>query len=218
MADPYQNSETPWRDRDTLRRLFEEGGMNTYEIANELGTTHVTVSTWLDKHGIREMVTRNKDRPWRDCETVRELYCDKMFTIPEVADELGCSYPTALEWLKRHGIERRDMHLESARTRRKKPPTHRITRDGYEIVETTIDGSTKSIRIHRLVMVAEYGVDAIAGNIVHHKNGIPWDNRVSNLEIMSHEEHAEIHRPVEVRWGKRKPREALEAEEAMPGE
>jgi len=47
--------------------------------------------------------------------------------------------------------------------------------------------------IHRLVAVAEYGFDAVVENHVHHKNHIPWDNRPSNLELMSQEEHYRYH-------------------------
>lgn len=193
--------------------LFVEEDMNTYEIADELNTTHVTVSKWLDKFGIREKKEINKDRPWRDEDRMRELYTDDKLTIPQLAGELNCARLTVHIWLKKHGIERRGRLEEATRVRKKKPGSHRITRDGYEVVETKVDGSTKSARIHRLVMVSEKGIDAVAGNVVHHKNGISWDNRPFNLEVMTPEEHGEHHRPVEVRWGNATPADSLQGED-----
>lgn len=210
MADPYTNTATPWRDQGELKRLFVDEEMNTYEIADELNTTHVTVSKWLDEFGIREKKQINKEKPWRDEGRVRELYVEKKLTIPQLADELDCAYRTAYLWLKRHGIERRGRLDEAIRIKKTKPASHRITKDGYEVAGSNVDGSTKSARIHRLVMVAENGFDAVIGNIVHHKNGIPWDNRPSNLEIMTPEEHGKLHRPVEVRWGHTTPVDALQ--------
>jgi len=46
--------------------------------------------------------------------------------------------------------------------------------------------------IHRLVAVAEYGVEAVAGNVVHHKNGVRFDNRPDNLEVLSNADHSRI--------------------------
>jgi len=45
------------------------------------------------------------------------------------------------------------------------------------------------VPIHRLVAVAEYGFDAVVDKEIHHKNGMPWDNRPENLEPLSKEEH-----------------------------
>lgn len=49
--------------------------------------------------------------------------------------------------------------------------------DGYEYAT---DGE-KMVAIHRLTAVAEHGVDAVAGNDVHHENvldgaSVPWFN------------------------------------------
>lgn len=46
---------------------------------------------------------------------------------------------------------------------------------------------------HRLVIAAAYGIDAIRGNIVHHKNDNKTDNRIENLEIIKREKHNSIH-------------------------
>ena len=48
--------------------------------------------------------------------------------------------------------------------------------------------------VHRLLAVSEWGLDAIRGREVHHKNEIPWDNRPENLELVTREEHGEKHR------------------------
>jgi hypothetical protein len=47
--------------------------------------------------------------------------------------------------------------------------------------------------VHRLLAIAEYGTDPVAGNHVHHKNGIKWDNRPTNIEPVNHSEHARKH-------------------------
>lgn len=40
-------------------------------------------------------------------------------------------------------------------------------------------------------------------DIVHHKNNIPWDNRLENLEAMSRSEHSILHwekGDIELHW------------------
>lgn len=54
-------------------------------------------------------------------------------------------------------------------------------------------GAYDSVLVHRLMMVAKHGFDALDGMHVHHKNEIRWDNRPSNLELMTPSEHATHH-------------------------
>lgn len=45
-------TDQPWRDAETLRRLYHGQGLTTREIANRLGCSNGTVSQWLDRHDI----------------------------------------------------------------------------------------------------------------------------------------------------------------------
>jgi hypothetical protein len=55
------------------------------------------------------------------------------------------------------------------------------------------NGAVEHVLVHRLLAVAEYGFDAVAGKHIHHKNGIRWDNRLENLEVLTPSEHAKLH-------------------------
>ena len=48
------------------------------------------------------------------------------------------------------------------------------------------------VPLHRLTAVAEYGIEAVADSVVHHKNGVRFDNRPENLELMSNAEHSRL--------------------------
>lgn len=61
--------------------------------------------------------------------------------------------------------------------------------DGYE--EIRYRGNR--IYVHRLAAVAWFGLDAVVGSHIHHKNNIPWDNREKNVEPLSESEHRSHH-------------------------
>lgn len=57
-----------------------------------------------------------------------------------------------------------------------------------------IDYSQNYVRVSRLLAVAEHGFDAVGPGVdIHHKNGIPWDNRPANIEVIDKGEHAALH-------------------------
>lgn len=79
------------------------------------------------------------------------------------------------------------------------PPHIGMTNEGYIRCQSKIGSSNSddqivdSFVLHRLVAVSKYGIEKVKGKQVHHKNGIPWDNRPKNLELMSASDHIELH-------------------------
>ena len=93
-----------------------------------------------------------------------------------------CDASTILHYLRHYGIttgnERADRPSRS-------PVPFRTGQDGYERWKTT----QRTVFVHRLVAVAEWGFAAVADCVVHH-NSVPWDNRPSQLQLFdSHREH-----------------------------
>lgn len=120
------------------------------------------------------------DVPWQDEETLRRFHQRYGMSGRQIADVLGCSAATVPRWLNRYNIFT--------------PVSLSTTPDkGYEKCRNGDD----TVYVHRLLAVAEYGFDAVCDNIVHHKNGIPWDNRRENIEVMPQPKHHGEHKKVD---------------------
>ena len=127
------------------------------------------------------------DRSYRNAETLRRLYHDERMTLREVGDELGVASSTIRTWMEKHDIERR--------TGREKPyrVTLRTRKDGYVQWFNDYDGKQSTCLVHQLVTIA-HGADpheVFSGGEfnIHHKNGIAWDNRPSNLDFVTSQDH-----------------------------
>ncbi|WMT07796.1 helix-turn-helix domain-containing protein [Natrinema thermotolerans] len=103
----------PWRDADTLCKLYHDEGLSQREIANRLDTDPSVINDWMQRHGIksrdRTEATQNaveSDAPWTDEDTLRKLYVEERLSQPEIAERLGCSDSTVSNWIRRHGIKR----------------------------------------------------------------------------------------------------------------
>lgn len=176
-----RNSEKhPWHDEQRLREMYFEQEMDQYEIADALGCDQVTIAKWFQKHDIEtnwEPVTKLRDEDW-----LRQKYIEEGLSQHKIADEIGCSQMTVSRWCHKHGIETRRANYE-------KYGSHRF-QDGYEVFSSSGD----RVLVHRLIMVAEEGFDAVVGMDVHHQNEVKWDNRPENLKLMDPAEHISHHR------------------------
>jgi len=128
---------------------------------------------------------------YKDADWLREQYVDEYKSTYDMADECGVAPVTIRKYMDRHSIERR-----SRGTKPKKKASFGMSTLGYErwVGYSSNDGSEQErLYHHRLLAVAEYGFDAVCGMDVHHRNGIPWDNRPENIELMTRAEHTKHH-------------------------
>lgn len=147
--------------------------------------------------------TQQTSQPWQDRETLVELYHDEGMTTREIADELGCTNGTVSRWLDKHDVGTRDNWVAGVEAAKRANRVERVKlrslETGYEYWSSTEwrDGAdsrtTEIVYVHRLLAVAEYGFDAVANMDVHHENGIPWDNRPENIDVIEPAEHARLH-------------------------
>jgi uncharacterized protein YjcR len=89
------------------------------KIADEHDVSVTTVQKWMDRCDIdtRDMstakaegeISRLKDEEW-----LREQYCERKQSTPEIANNCGVSPSTVASWLERHGIEMRTLSEERA--------------------------------------------------------------------------------------------------------
>jgi len=181
-------AESPWRDKERLERLYVNDGKSQSEIATMFGTSQSTISRWLSRHGLKTRPPKDEiTGPWRDKESFKRLYFGEKMTIEEMADEWGCGTSTVMRWLNRHGFKSRYYSDNSS------PAPFKTGDGGYECWYLMENDDADYVRVHRGLAIAEYGLDAIKDKDVHHKNGIPWDNRPENIELLTRSEHARLH-------------------------
>lgn len=128
---------------------------------------------------------------WQDAETLKRLYWEEGLSLEGVAERLGCGSTTVRRWMDRHDIPRR-------RERGAGYPfaPFRTNPRGYEEWRSNDpDGTERKMYVHRLLAVAEYGVEAVEGALVHHENELKWDNRPDNIVLMDADTHVRLHKP-----------------------
>jgi DNA-binding transcriptional MerR regulator len=177
-------------DAGEIDRLYWQKDMSLNDVGDYYDACGTHILRFMKENNIpRRTPDHEKGVKWKNQDTLQNLYWGKGMTLEEIGDELGCSASTVGRWMKRFGIERED-------TPEKKPPSYRTKKNGYETVRSKHNQRGYSVGIHQLIAIAN-GTDPrklfIDGYNVHHKNGIRWDNRPSNLEVMSKSEHHKHH-------------------------
>lgn len=126
---------------------------------------------------------------------LKKLYIRENMTQQEIADKTGVSQHHVSVALREHGIDTRDVSDYIIH------PFVGYHPKGYIEARCQSNGNSDRFYLHRLLVVAEYGFDAVKGMDVHHKNGIGWDNRPENIELLSPSDHYSMERKKELENG-----------------
>lgn len=186
----------PWKDKKRLFELHEKG--HTYEqIGDKLGCSQSTVSAWMVRHRAAELreeldVEIPDDKPYQDAELMERLYVDEELSTTEVAAVLDCSTGAVIDWLGRLGIGTRS-RSEGVSISKGGPKDWYFYSNKVYGHETIKPNRDTAVLIHRLLAVSEFGFEAVKNMSVHHINGIPWDNRPDNIELVSRSDHRRRH-------------------------
>lgn len=114
---------------------------------------------------------------------LRTLYKDEGYSISHLSNVFDCSTSAIIEDLCDLGM------LDADGLFPDQFPRYR-TAEKYERWEH----GPHCVRVHRLLMVAEHGFEAVANAIEIHHESFPWDNRSDALVLCStRQEHNDLH-------------------------
>lgn len=116
---------------------------------------------------------RNRTHADRNC-----THCKAVFR-PLRADSKYCSRPC--------------MWANNGKQQKRKPEVWWVDAKGYIQGRVTVDGVTKRVKKHRLIMEQFLGRALLSTEDVHHINGIKTDNNISNLQVVDHGAHSREH-------------------------
>jgi len=173
------------RGREWLYEEYWRKERDTVEIANGWGFTHVFVQKLMERLGVplrpansntNAYILRMRPREWLFNE-----YWRKGKSTVQIAKENGVA-PGHVSWV----MENHDPPIKRSQkftgsgyrsSSARLIPSRRVGARGYVTMNVSMgkDDYTK-VAEHRLTAIAEWGLDAIKGNHVHHANGIPWLN------------------------------------------
>jgi transposase len=189
-----------YHDAEWLRDKYHGDGLTLYEIADECDVTATTISSWMDKHEIETRDQSDAQQPegkHTDREWLAEQYHGKGRALADIGDECDVSAATVMKWMEKHNIPRRSYtdHL------RKERVTIAHTSRGYVSARSRTpqdsDKQMDSVWIHQLVAIADgadpHKVFSDGDYQCHHVNGVKWDNRPTNIELLSQYEHDTLH-------------------------
>jgi len=129
-----------------------------------------------------------------DEETLRRLYWDEELSTAQIGELAGVHHTTILRQMQDNNIPRRDRSDAVSNSVSNEYANYLVNEHtGYVRWSSASGEAEDTLPVHRLLAVCEYGFEEVCGKHVHHKNGIPWDNRPDNIEIMEPATHHKLH-------------------------
>lgn len=193
-------SNSPYRRMEWCKEKYIDEGMSVSKMADVADCSKATIYRWLNKHGIDATQNAAKladDHPLNSKETVLKEHHENSLSVNEIAQKYDVSRDAVKTRLDRFDIER-VYHNDPDSNGSLYTDQH-----GYEIWSMTSKPHDEkyTLRLHRLMMLPYADPHKIFGDwtefVIHHKNGIKWDNRYDNLEVMDVSEHT-IHHQTEI--------------------
>jgi len=165
-------------------------GLSLSSIASSLSINIKTVSYHLEKLGLYRRKPQLKNS---EIINIVDLYVDG-FRIKDLAEMFNTSVSTVGKHLRRAGIKvtypkNRDSKPWAAEKRGNEYTDHR----GFVCLRTVRDGKGRPKRKHVYVAEQHFGIEALKGFVIHHKDFIRSNNDISNLELMTQSDHMKLH-------------------------
>ena len=162
---------------DEIISLYENG-MPCTEIANKFDCSTKPIKYRLKENNIELRGPKTVDIEQKE---LKEAVSNSN-SVKELAEKFDCHRSTIDKKLEKYNINPPSQYDKKATL---------ADINGYQVMQCGV--VHKGVLIHRLLAVSEYGYDEVCDNVVHHKNGIKWDNRPDNIEVMTRSDHSKLH-------------------------
>jgi transposase len=157
-------------------------GMSCHEIANKFDCSTTPIKNRLEENNIELGGSKSVNIKEEELEEAVSNHD----TVKAIAEQFDCHRSTIDRKLEKFKIDSPDFYNKKATL---------ADINGYQVMQCGVVG--KGVLVHRLLAVSEYGYEEVCDNVVHHKNGVKWDNRPSNIEVMSRSDHTKHHAEIE---------------------